>query len=144
MSPPSRPPVFGWLLCVFLPIGSHLRPRRIFFCHLICRPQTIAKPSPTRSTAVARPPQYLPHSKCQLLVGCCVFPTKRLPPKAENPSPSLFFDGLHFSTQNKGSNRGAAKPDGACLAWDHRERRRHELAAPLAYPWRERAKATGG
>ena len=116
----------------------------LFFCHLIRRPQTIAKRSPTRFTAVTHPPQYLPHSKRQLLVGCCVFPTKRRPPKAENPPPSLFFDGLHFSTQNKGTNCGAAKPDGARLAWAHRERRRHELVAPLAYPWRERAKAAGG
>jgi len=114
------------------------------FCHLFHRPQTIAKRSPTHSTAVARPPQYPPHRKCQLLVGCCVFPTKQRSPKAENPPPSLFLDGLHFSTQNKGTNSGAAKPDGARLAWDHREQRRHELAAPLAYTWRERAKATGG
>jgi len=104
----------------------------------------IVKRSPTSSTVVARPPQYLPYSKRQLSVGCCVFPTKRWPPKSENLPPSLFFDGLHFSIQNKGTNSGAAKPDAARLAWDHRERWRHELAAPLAYPWRERAKATGG
>ncbi len=32
----------------------------------------------------------------------------------------------------------------ARLAWVHRERRRHDLVAPLVYPWRERAEAAGG
>ena len=41
--PLSRPPVFGWLLCLKSLTGGHLRPRCIlyfiFFCRSICRPK---------------------------------------------------------------------------------------------------------
>ena len=53
------------------------------------------------------------------------FPTKQLPPKAKTPSPSLFFDGLRFDAPNKGTNHSATQPNGACLAWAHRKRRRN-------------------
>jgi len=46
-----------------------------------------------------------------------------------------------FST---GTGNGESATNNPRLLQDHRERRRHELAAPLAYPWRERAKAAGG
>jgi hypothetical protein len=43
-----------------------------------------------------------------------------------------------------GTGNGESATNDPRLLQDHRERRRHELAAPLAYPWRERAKAAGG
>jgi len=43
---------------------------------------------------------------------------------------------------SRGTGNGESATNNPRLLQDHRERRRHELAAPLAYPWRARAKAT--
>jgi hypothetical protein len=51
--------------------------------------------------------------------------------------PSLFFDGLRCNAPNKGTNDSECKPDGSRPAHGVGERRRHELMAPLLYPWRE-------
>ena len=69
--------VFGWLLCDFLLIGGHLRPRRIFlfffFCHLIRRPQTIHQRPLPRMPLSAPPLYHLPLRFRRLSVGCCVY-----------------------------------------------------------------------
>ena len=72
------------------------------------------------------------------------FPFKFWPLKAKAMPITLFFDGVCVGIPNKGTSRGAAKPDHRRLAWDHRRPRRHVLWAPLTYPWRERAKPLGG
>jgi hypothetical protein len=59
----------------------------------------------------------------QLLVGCCVFFFKWNPSKAEEPPPSLFFDGCNIGTQNKGMESIQSAPDAS------RHRRTH------SYPW---------
>jgi hypothetical protein len=69
--------VFGWLSCVFLLIGGHLRPQCIFlfffFCHLIRRPQRIHQRPLPRMSLSAPPLYHLPLPFRQLSVGCCVY-----------------------------------------------------------------------
>ncbi len=70
--------------------------------------------------------------------------SERWPPKAETPSLSLFFDGLHFGAPSKGISCGDHKPTTRHLMWTHGESRRQDLGAPLPYLWRERVKLLEG
>jgi hypothetical protein len=141
-------PIFGWLLCEPLLIGG--RPKAtvyfifLFFCRSICHPQTI----------IWRPP----HTFCcdrvsSMMIPSLLSPTfgwflhltsKWWPPKAETPSLSLIFDGLHFGAPSKRTSCGNRKPATWRLLWIHGELRRQDLGAPLPYPWRERAKLLEG
>ena len=137
--------VFGWLLCNFWLIGGHLRPRRIFFLlsPYSSPPNDTSTPSPSHAAQRASPlssPLTLPPTFGWLL---CLL-TKRRPPKAKTLPPSLFFDGLHCNAPNEQTSDSEHKPDSSRPAHGVGKRRRHDLMAPLLYPWRERAKATGG
>ncbi len=68
----------------------------------------------------------------------------RQPPKAKALPSSLFFDGACVGSPNTGTNHDAAKPDRARLEPAYGKRQHHELAAPLPYPWRVRAKPLEG
>jgi hypothetical protein len=70
--------------------------------------------------------------------------SERRPPKAETPSLSLIFDGLHFGAPSKRTSRGDREPTTGRLLWTHRESRCQDLGAPLPYLWRERAKPLEG
>ena len=69
---------------------------------------------------------------------------KQRPLKAETPSLSLFFDGLHFGTPNKGTNNGESATNAASLVWAHREQQRQALGPWWMLPWRERARSAEG
>jgi hypothetical protein len=70
--------------------------------------------------------------------------SERRPPKAETPSLSLIFDGLHFGAPSKRTSCGDRKPATGRLLWTHGESRHQDLGVPLPYPWRERAKPLEG
>jgi hypothetical protein len=70
--------------------------------------------------------------------------SKQWPPKAETPSLSLIFNGLHFSAPSKRTSCGDRKPATGRLLWTHGELWCQDLGAPLPYPWRERAKLLEG
>ncbi len=147
-SPPSRMPVFGWLLCEPLLISS--RPKAmvyfifLFFCRSICHPRTII--------------QHPPHTFHRNCVSFIMIPSpltpsfgwllrltsERWPPKAETPSLSLFFDGSCFVAPSKGTSHGNCEPATRRLLWTHGELRCQDLGVPLPYPWRERAKPLEG
>ncbi len=93
--PPSRKPVFRWLLHNKSSIGGRLRPRCIFIFLFLFFAAPFDAPnnettSPTRSAPVASPLQRPPHRQRQLLVGCCVPPSNggHLRPRVH---PSLYF-----------------------------------------------------
>jgi len=69
---------------------------------------------------------------------------KRRPPKTRARRSSLFFRAPYSDAPIAGTGNGESATNDPRLLQDHRERRRHELAVPLAYQWRERAKAAGG
>jgi len=52
-------------------------------------------------------PNILPTANANFWLVVVFSQPERQPPKAETPPLSLFFDGLRFSTQNKGTNCGA-------------------------------------
>ena len=61
----------------------------------------------------------------------------------QSPAHLSIFDVSLFGAPNRKISHGAAKPDGAHLAWAYTKWRHHDLGAPLTYPWRERAKPRG-
>ncbi len=132
-SPPSKPPVFGWLLCGYLS------------CFIV----PFAVPNETTASHPALPDQCASSPASNLSWKPIISWLLRVfvdwqPPKAKALPSSLFFDGACVGSSNKGTNHGAAKPNRARLEPAYGKQWRHELPAPLLYPWRERAKPLEG
>ncbi len=74
-------------------------------------------------------------------------PIKRRPSKAKGPPISLFFSSINIPPQTTGNRPpqtfrpGLASSPTHPLAHGVGERRRHDLVAPLLYPWRERGQS---
>jgi hypothetical protein len=66
---------------------------------------------------------------------------ERRPPKAKAPPLSLLFNASYFASPSKQTNDSERNPDGLQPAHGIEERRRHDLEAPLLYPWRERGQS---
>ncbi len=66
---------------------------------------------------------------------------KRRPPKAKAHPLSLLFDASYFTSPSKQTNNSERNPDGSWPVHGIGERRRHDLVAPLLYPWRERGQS---
>ena len=104
--PPSRKPVFGWLLHNKSSIGGRLRPRCIFiffiFCCSIRRPkQWDNAPHTFRPGRVSSP---MPPSLSTTTFGWLLCPLiKRRPSKAKGPPISLFFLSINSTPQTTGS-----------------------------------------
>jgi hypothetical protein len=62
---------------------------------------------------------------------------KRRSPKAKAPPLSLLFDASYFASSSKQTNDSEHNPDSLRPAHGVGEQRRHDLVAPLLYPWRE-------
>ncbi len=104
VTPSSLTLIFGWLLCVGLPIGSRLRPLCIlyllFFAPLHLTPQMMGRCPPTRSAPDTPPlihPTYRGHqplvSYYVLLLNSC--------PLRPRPHSSLYFSmGLVLAPQS--------------------------------------------
>jgi hypothetical protein len=141
-------PVFGWLLCETLSIRG--RPKAtvylffLFFCHSICHPQIIIRHPPHTLRRDRVSSMMIPSPLTPTFGWLSRLTSKRQPPKAETPSLSLIFDGLHFGAPSKRCSCGDCKPATGRLLWTHGESRRQDLGAPLPYPWRERAKPLEG
>ncbi len=102
-SPPSRTPVFGWLLCEPLSIGG--RPKAtvyfiyIFFHHLNLSPQTIGPRHPTRSNPHAPPLQHPSYHGRQQLFDCCIFQLNGGHLRLRHHFPSIFLMCLHSAPE---------------------------------------------
>ena len=120
--PPSRLPVFCWLLCEPLLIDGCIRPWCIscifIFCHSIWRPKrwngvphALSRP---RASALTSPLSLLP------ILGWLLYAIiKRRPPKSRALPISLFFYVSLFGAPNRQTSHRAAKPDhDGHLAWD--------------------------
>jgi hypothetical protein len=98
--------VFGWLLCMFNSVGSHLRPRRvlfsIFYSISIQRPGTKRKHPPTRSTLATSLLQLPLQRRRQPIFDCCVpqLNSGHLRPGVRQ---SLYFLLLHLPPQTMGN-----------------------------------------
>ncbi len=82
-------------------------------------------------------PQYPPHCKCHLLVGCCLNKKNggHLMPE---PCPSLnFLIGCLFDAPNKRTSPSESAPDALRLAWSHWEQQHQDLGQWQMLPWRE-------
>ena len=77
----------------------------VFFIIYDCETLTPHIPPPPRSHAL---PNILSTANANFWLVVVFSQPERQPPKAKPPPPSLFYDGLRFSTQNKGTNCGAA------------------------------------
>jgi hypothetical protein len=66
---------------------------------------------------------------------------KRRPPKAKAPPLSLLFDASYFASPSEQTNASERNPDSSQPAHGVGERWRHDLVAPLLYPWRERGQS---
>jgi hypothetical protein len=146
---PSIADACFWLVVVCIFIGRRPSKAMVYFMFIIFSllnllPQTMGRRPPTCYNSHAPPLQHLPYRFCQLLVGYCVALVKQRPLKAETPSLSLFFDGLHFGTPNKGTNNGESATNAASLVWAHREQQRQALGPWWMLPWRERARSAEG
>ncbi len=138
-----------WLVVVCIFIGRRPSKAMVYFMFIYfllpnSLPETMGRRPPTCFNPRAPPLQHLPYHFRQLLVGCCVALVERQPPKAEAPSPTLFFNGLRFVTPNEGTNNGKRATNAASLVWAHREQQRQALGPWRMLPWRERAKSTEG
>jgi hypothetical protein len=102
-SPPSRMPVFGWLLCEQLSIGSRSKAMvyftYIFFHHLNLSPQRIGRRHPTRSNPHAPPLQHLSYHGRQKLFDCCIFQLNGSHLRPRHHFPSIFSIHLNFASQ---------------------------------------------
>ncbi len=63
------------------------------------------------------------------------------PPKAKAPPLSLLFNASYFVSPSKQTNDSKRNPDGLWPVHGVKERRHHDLVAPLLYPWRERGQS---
>jgi hypothetical protein len=70
-----------------------------------------------------------------VLVDCCFLSSNDGRLKFMHHFLSIFC-ARPYITLNKGTNHGPTKPDSTHIAWNHEEPRRHDSAAPLAYPWK--------
>ncbi len=66
---------------------------------------------------------------------------KQRPPKAKAPPLSLLFDASYFASPSKQTNNSECNRDSLRPAHGVGEWRRHDLVAPLLYPWRERGQS---
>ncbi len=66
---------------------------------------------------------------------------KRRPPKAKAPPLSLLFDASYFVSPSEQINDSERNPDSSRPVHGIGEWRRHDLLAPLLYPWRERGQS---
>ena len=104
--PPSRKPVFGWLLHNKSIIGGRLRPRCILiffiFCRSIQRPKQLDNvPHTFRPGRVSSP---TPPSLSTTTFGWLLCPPiKRRPSKAKGPPIYLFFLSINLTPQTTGS-----------------------------------------
>ena len=72
---PVAPAYFWLVVASFELVGSHLRPRRVFFCFFYSfnsTPGSGRQHPPTRSALVASPLRRRPQCRSQLLFDCCV------------------------------------------------------------------------
>jgi hypothetical protein len=102
-SSPLQMPVFGWLLCEPLSIGS--RPKAtvyfiyIFFHRLNSSPQMIGRPHPTHSNPHAPPLQHLSYHGRQQLFDCYIFQLNGGHLRPRHHFPSIFLMRLNFASQ---------------------------------------------
>ncbi len=68
----------------------------------------------------------------QQSVDCYVLPLNDDHLRKRPRLPLIFFDRARVGAPNKGTNNGAAEPDGARLAQAYMKRRHHELVVLLA------------
>ena len=138
VSPPSRPSISAWLLCVFSSISRHLSPwcdsfSFIFSCPN-CHPNDVTmSPHTLHPPCTLSPTSLLPllSISCWSLCVLIIFGHKT------NSLPiSLIFDGSLYGAKNRETNRVKCKPGNGCLAWVLWYTQHHMLVAPLAYPWR--------
>jgi hypothetical protein len=147
-SPPSRTPVFGWLLCE--PLSIIGRPKAtvyfifLFFAARFATPKQLygVPPHTFRRNCVSS--MMIPSPLTPTFGWLLRVTSERRPPKAETPSLSLIFDESCFGAPSKRTSRGDREPATGRLLWTHGESRCQDLGAPLPYPWSERAKPLEG
>ena len=146
--PPTADIELGWLLCTpikqWLSKATAPSPSLLFFVNYFDdRTDKTAHPHafrPSRASSLTPPSSLTP-----ILFDCCVLIYKKAATFKAQASPiPLFFDPSLFAPPNEQTNDSERKPGGSRPAHGVGERRRHDLMAPLLYPWRKRAKAAGG
>ncbi len=122
--------------------GGHLRPGvrpcLYFFRRFIYRPKRWPTIIPTRSAPPASHLNRTPSRRNRLPFDCCMFSLKGGDLRPRRP-PSLYF--LIRSLQpppKKQTNDSKRDRDSSLPPHGVGEWRRHDLVAPLLYPWRER------
>ena len=112
-SPPSRTPIFGWLLRAKSSIGSCLRPRPhqsifMFFVIPFSRPKQwyVAPPhDPTWSCLLFNVPSIAAADSHLIVMSCRL---KAAATQGQDPPSSLFFYGACVGTQNKETSSSVA------------------------------------
>jgi hypothetical protein len=139
--------MFGWLLRVYSLIGGQftLPCLLLFFCFSPFNVQNDGTASPHMLQIPPASSLFLPLPLALHVGWWLCLPFKFRPLKANAPFSLYLLTCVVSRPTNKPTNCGTtAKPEEGCLAWDHRERWRHVLGAPLtSSPWRERAKPLG-
>ena len=129
-------PLFGWLLSASSTIGGRLCSRCLIFLfnfspsnsHLIWWYDAPHALQPSRASSLIL---LLPQTSTFGCLLCLSF--KFQPLKAKAPFSLYFSLCVVLHSPNKPTNGGAPKPDGECLACNHREWRHHHLLLTLTY-----------
>ncbi len=141
--PPSMP-TFGWLLCPPIkrrPSKAKGPPFSLFFSSINIPPQTTGNrpPHTFRPSLASSPTHSLTSTSSSIWLLFILI--KWRPPKAKAPSLSLLFDASYFASASEQTNDSERNPDGSQPAHGVEERWRHDLVAPLLYPWKERGQS---
>ncbi len=132
---------FGWLLCLPIkrwPSKAKGPPISLLFLLINIPPQTSGNHPPhTFPPGLASSPTH-PLTSTPSSIWLLFILIKRQPPKAKAPPLSLLFDASYFASPSKQTNNSKRNPDVLRPAHGVGDRRRHDLVAPLLYPWRER------
>ena len=134
------PPLFGWLLCLFLSIGVLLEPMCYLFSFnfvipIVTRIDGMTPPPPPalQTGRATSQTSLLPRTPTVGWLLCLHF--KFWPLNAKAPFPVYFSTCVVLGPPNKPTNVGATEPDHGRLAWDHGMPRHHGvLWSLLTYP----------
>ena len=141
-------PLFGWLLCASSSAIDGRLSRCFNFLFYFplsnrCPIRWYDSPHALQTGCASSLTLNLPLQKTPIFGWLFCLSLKFWLFKAKAPFSLYFLACVDSRPPNKPTNGGALKPGGECLACDHREWRRHDLLAPLTYPWRLRAKPLG-
>ncbi len=141
--PPSMP-TFGWLLCPPIkrwPSKAKGPPILLFFSPMNIPPQTKGnRPPHTFRPGLASSPMH-PLMLTPSSIWLLFILIKQQPPKAKAPLLSLLFDASYFASPSEQTNNSERNPNSSRPVHGVGEQWRHDLVAPLLYPWSERGKS---